>query len=155
MQKQTSKQLLDVSAGCGSGELVDDIQSCLVVRVAQVHVDPCLRTNKVRPTLFPNDKRSASSNHKVKWTETSNGHYIEQQPHYFCLAVEGGLMQSGPRFGGSVDVDAGFKQQPGKRNQKRSLRPQANIVHSTAAGVYSIAFKSMCRYSAGRDAEGG
>lgn len=35
----TSEQLFDFPAGCGGGELVDDVQGCLVVSVTHVHVD--------------------------------------------------------------------------------------------------------------------
>lgn len=36
---QTSEQLLDLPAGSGGGELIDDVQSCLVVRIACVYID--------------------------------------------------------------------------------------------------------------------
>lgn len=46
----TSEQLFDVFAGVGRGELVDDVQGCLVIRVPDVHVDPSLwsRNNSQR-----------------------------------------------------------------------------------------------------------
>lgn len=40
----TSQQLFDFPAGCGSGELIDNVQSRLVVGVAHVHVDARLDT---------------------------------------------------------------------------------------------------------------
>lgn len=43
-EQSTSQQLLDFPAGCRGGELVDDVQSCLVVCVAHVHIDARLDT---------------------------------------------------------------------------------------------------------------
>lgn len=45
----TSQQLFDFPAGCGGGELVDNVQSRLVVRVAHVHVDARLDTHTHTP----------------------------------------------------------------------------------------------------------
>lgn len=39
----TSEQLLYVPAGVRGGELVDDVQRCLVVGVSDVHIHPGLR----------------------------------------------------------------------------------------------------------------
>lgn len=39
LENQTSEQLLDLPTGCGGGELIDDVQSCLVVRIACVYID--------------------------------------------------------------------------------------------------------------------
>lgn len=44
----TSEQLFDFSASRGGGELVDNVQSCLVVRVAHVHIDARLETHTMR-----------------------------------------------------------------------------------------------------------
>lgn len=44
----TSEQLLDVFAGMRRGELVDDVQSRLVVGVSDVHVHSRLRGQKHR-----------------------------------------------------------------------------------------------------------
>lgn len=41
----TSQQLFDFPAGCGSGELIDNVQSRLVVGVAHIHVDARLDTH--------------------------------------------------------------------------------------------------------------
>ena len=45
----TSQHLLDLRAGATGGELVDDVQGRLVVRVACADVDPRLETDGHRP----------------------------------------------------------------------------------------------------------
>lgn len=85
---------------------------------------PACTHNGVRPTLFTSFKKNKKTiisklSGQKYWRVVP--HYIQQQPHYFRLAIEGSLVQSGPRFGGSVDVDAGFKEQPGKWKQKHAL----------------------------------
>lgn len=39
LERQTSEQLFDFPASCGGGELIDDVQSGLVVRIANVNID--------------------------------------------------------------------------------------------------------------------
>lgn len=52
--------------------------------------------------------------------------YIEQQPYNLRLAVEGGLVQRRPRFGGSVDVDPCFEQQPRTSKQEHVCTATGN-----------------------------
>lgn len=52
MEPLTSEQLLDVFAGVRRGELVDDVQGRLVVRVPDVHVNLGLRNRKYSNLCF-------------------------------------------------------------------------------------------------------
>lgn len=60
-KNQTSEQLLDLPAGCGGGELIDDVQSCLVVRIACVYIDARLLVQvHTRRRLERGEKKQSS-----------------------------------------------------------------------------------------------
>lgn len=64
--------------------------------------------------------------------------YVEQQPHHLRFAVEGGLVQTRPGFGASVDVDAGFEQQPEMSKQetlRKRLQASLKNIHSTVTSA--------------------
>lgn len=63
--------------------------------------------------------------------------YFKEQPYYVRFAIEGSLVQRRPRFGGSVNVNASFEEQPGKWNQKHRVSVQVTL-SQTSAAIYKV-----------------
>lgn len=68
MEPRTSEQQFDVFAGVRRGELVDDVQGRLVIRVPDVHVNPSLQ-------------------HKIRNAETCNRILIGHMRNVFITRV--------------------------------------------------------------------
>lgn len=72
--------------------------------------------------------------------------YVKEQPYYIRFAIEGSLVQRRPRFGGSVNVNASFEEQPRKSNQKHRVSVQvcADICSNLWSHIVTV---SNCKFN--------